>query len=76
VLALELLAIVALVLSLGSMARAWLNVWGALLAVGVVGLVLLAGSMTWYVARPSGDGESEEETGGSAPDAQDQPARS
>jgi formate-dependent nitrite reductase membrane component NrfD len=37
-LVLELIAIVALVLSLGSMARAWLDLWGVLLAVGVVGL--------------------------------------
>jgi protein NrfD len=37
-LVLELLALVALVISLGSMARAWLNAWGALLVLGVVGL--------------------------------------
>ena len=35
-LVLELLAIIALVISLGSMARAWLNVWGALLLFGVI----------------------------------------
>ncbi|HEV8144498.1 MAG TPA: NrfD/PsrC family molybdoenzyme membrane anchor subunit [Methylomirabilota bacterium] len=42
VLALELIALVALVVSLGSMARAWLSVWGALLVVGVgiVGIVI------------------------------------
>src|SRR5206468_939507 len=32
--------------------KAWL------LAVGVAGLVALAGSMTWYVARPRGDDET------------------
>jgi formate-dependent nitrite reductase membrane component NrfD len=35
-LVLELIALVALIVSLGSMARAWLNAWGALLVVGVV----------------------------------------
>lgn len=35
-LVLELLALIALVVSLGSMARAWLSAWGALLVVGVV----------------------------------------
>src|SRR5204862_4508752 len=38
VLVLELLAIVALVMSLGSLARVWLNAWGALLVLGVMGL--------------------------------------
>jgi formate-dependent nitrite reductase membrane component NrfD len=35
-LVLELIALIALVVSLGSMARAWLNAWGVLLLVGVV----------------------------------------
>jgi protein NrfD len=38
VLVLELLALVALVVSLGSVARVWLSAWGALLLLGVVGL--------------------------------------
>ena len=38
VLVLELLSLIALIASLGSLARLWLNEWGALLAVGVVGL--------------------------------------
>lgn len=38
VLVLELLSLIALVASLGSLARVWLNQWGALLALGVVGL--------------------------------------
>ena len=52
VLALELLALVALVLSLGSMARAWLNVWGALLVIGVVGLGIVVPLMLHARARP------------------------
>jgi protein NrfD len=38
VLVLELIALVALVISLGSVARVWLDAWGALLVLGVVGL--------------------------------------
>jgi formate-dependent nitrite reductase membrane component NrfD len=38
VLVLELIALVALVVSLGSVARVWLSAWGALLVLGVVGL--------------------------------------
>ena len=38
VLVLELLTLAALVVSLGSLARVWLNAWGALLVLGVVGL--------------------------------------
>jgi protein NrfD len=38
VLVLELLSLVALIASLGSLARVWLNEWGVLLALGVVGL--------------------------------------
>jgi protein NrfD len=38
VLVLELLSLVALVISLGSLARVWLSAWGALLVLGVVGL--------------------------------------
>lgn len=42
VLVLELIALVALIASLGSMARVWLNAWGALLVVGVflLGIVI------------------------------------
>jgi protein NrfD len=42
VLVLELLALIALVVSLGPMARMWLSAWGALLVVGVVILGILA----------------------------------
>jgi len=44
-LVLELIALVALVASLGGMARLWLNAWGALLVGGVivVGIVLPLG---------------------------------
>src|SRR5438552_7040289 len=38
VLVLELLTLAALVVSLGSLARVWLNAWGALLVLGVVGI--------------------------------------
>jgi len=38
VLVLELLALIGLVVSLGSLARVWLNTWGVLLVLGVVGL--------------------------------------
>ena len=41
-LVLELVVLVALVASLGIVARAWLDAWGALLAVGVVGVGILA----------------------------------
>ena len=41
ILVLELIAVVALVASLGSVARVWLNEWGALLAIGVVGLGII-----------------------------------
>ena len=37
VLTLELLALIALVISLGSLARVWLNQWGVLLTLGVAG---------------------------------------
>jgi formate-dependent nitrite reductase membrane component NrfD len=41
VLVVELIALVALVASLGSVARVWLNQWGALLALGVIGLGII-----------------------------------
>lgn len=40
-LVLELVVLVALVASLGVVARAWLSVWGGVLAIGVVGLGIL-----------------------------------
>jgi len=42
VLGLELLTLAALVVSLGSLARVWLDAWGALLVLGVVGLGIVA----------------------------------
>src|SRR5882762_6037979 len=42
VLVLELLTLAALVVSLGSLARVWLDAWGALLVLGVVGLGIVA----------------------------------
>jgi formate-dependent nitrite reductase membrane component NrfD len=41
VLMLELLVLIALVISLGPAARGWLNVWGVLLLVGVVGIGMI-----------------------------------
>ena len=41
VLVLELIMIAALIVSLGSLAGVWLNAWGALLALGVVGLGII-----------------------------------
>jgi formate-dependent nitrite reductase membrane component NrfD len=42
VLVLELIALIALVASLGSLVRVWLNEWGVLLAIGVVGIGIIA----------------------------------
>jgi formate-dependent nitrite reductase membrane component NrfD len=47
VLVLELLVLIALVASLGSLARLWLNVWGALLVVAVVVGILLPLLLHW-----------------------------
>ena len=41
VLVLELISLVALVVSLGSLARVWLSAWGALLVLGVVGVGII-----------------------------------
>jgi len=51
VLVLELLSLIALVASLGSLARVWLNEWGALLAVGVVGLGIIVPLLLHLRAR-------------------------
>ena len=48
----ELLALIALVISLGSMARAWLNAWGALLFIGVVVLGIVIPLLLQSRARP------------------------
>ncbi|HYE90890.1 MAG TPA: NrfD/PsrC family molybdoenzyme membrane anchor subunit [Terriglobales bacterium] len=53
-LVLELLAVVALVLSLGSLARAWLNAWGALLLIGVILLGIVIPLVLHVRARPLG----------------------
>lgn len=50
----ELVAIVALVVSLGSLARLWLNTWGALLVLGVVGLGIVAPLLLYRRGRASG----------------------
>jgi formate-dependent nitrite reductase membrane component NrfD len=53
-LGLELIAVVALVVSLGSMARAWMNAWGALLIVGVVLLGIIVPLALHLRAHPVG----------------------
>jgi formate-dependent nitrite reductase membrane component NrfD len=52
VLVLELIALVALVASLGAAARAWLNAWGALLLFGVVGAGIVLPLALHARARP------------------------
>jgi formate-dependent nitrite reductase membrane component NrfD len=54
-LVLELLALVALVVSLGSMARVWLSAWGALLVVGVVALGIVAPLLLYRRSLRLGD---------------------
>jgi protein NrfD len=55
VLVLEIVVLAALVVSLGNLARLWLNVWGVLLIVGVVGLgMVLPLLLTWRSRRISG----------------------
>ena len=53
-LVLELVALIALVISLGSMARVWLGAWGALLLVGVVGLGIVAPLVLYRRSRRAG----------------------
>jgi len=51
VLVLEFVALLGLMLSLGSMLQAWLNAWGALLAVGVIGLGILVPLVLYWRSR-------------------------
>jgi protein NrfD len=53
VLVLELVVLIALVFSLGSVASAWLSAWGALLLLGVVGLGILIPLVLHWRARSS-----------------------
>jgi protein NrfD len=50
----ELVALIALVVSLGSLARLWLNTWGIMLALGVVGLGIVAPLLLYRRAGASG----------------------
>jgi formate-dependent nitrite reductase membrane component NrfD len=52
VLIFELIALAALVASLGGAARAWLNAWGALLLIGVVGAGIVMPLVLHMRARP------------------------
>jgi protein NrfD len=52
VIALELFVLIAVIVSLGPVARAWLNVWGLLLLFGVIGLgMLLPLALYWRGKR-------------------------
>jgi protein NrfD len=51
----ELAALIALVLSLGGIARLWLGMWGALLLFGVVGLGIAVPLLIHWRRRPLGD---------------------
>ena len=51
VLAIEVIVIIAVIVSLGPVARAWLNVWGILLALAVIGGMIVPLVMSWR-ARP------------------------
>jgi formate-dependent nitrite reductase membrane component NrfD len=53
-LAFELVALIALVLSLGGIARLWLGMWGALLLFGVVGLGIVVPLLIHWRARVLG----------------------
>jgi formate-dependent nitrite reductase membrane component NrfD len=50
----ELIALIALVVSLGSLARLWLNEWGVLLALGVIVVGLLVPLALYWRARWNG----------------------
>ena len=50
----ELLALIALVFSLGEIARLWLGLWGALLVFGVVGLGIVVPLLVHWRARAFG----------------------
>jgi protein NrfD len=54
VIALELFVLIAVIVSLGPVARAWLNVWGLLLLFGVIGLgMLLPLALYWRSGKRS-----------------------
>jgi formate-dependent nitrite reductase membrane component NrfD len=54
VIALELFVLMAVIVSLGPVARAWLNVWGLLLLFGVIGLgMLLPLALYWRSGKRS-----------------------
>src|SRR5437867_3998988 len=53
--ALEFVVLIAVMLSLGSIVRAWLNVWGLLLFFGViVGGMVIPSAIYWRSRRPDG----------------------
>jgi formate-dependent nitrite reductase membrane component NrfD len=54
VLVLEIVVLAALVISLGSLARLWLNAWGVLLVLGVVGLGMVLPLLLKWQSRIAG----------------------
>jgi formate-dependent nitrite reductase membrane component NrfD len=55
VIVLELIVLLAVVVSLGPVARAWLNVWGLLLLVGVIGLGMMAPLALYWQSGKRGE---------------------
>ena len=52
VIALELVVLIALIISLGPVLRAWLNAWGVLLLVVIVGGLLVPLALSWRARGP------------------------
>jgi protein NrfD len=55
VIALELIVLIAVMVSLGPVLRAWLNVWGLLLLFGVIGLGMLLPLALYWRSRQEGE---------------------
>jgi protein NrfD len=51
VIALELIVLIAVIVSLGPVARAWLNAWGLLLAIVIVGGMIIPLVLSWQARR-------------------------
>ena len=61
VIALELIVLIAVMVSLGPVLRAWLNAWGLLLLFGVIGLGMVLPLTLYWRSEKRGDGKSEGE---------------
>ena len=55
VVALEFIVLVAVIVSLGPVARVWLSAWGLLLLIGVIGLGMLLPLVLYWRSGPSGE---------------------